>query len=635
MSQATARPSRVAAVILPRVERSAPENSPLSPVESLLERLVEANAGNSSGEVASYIPELASADPDWFGICLVTAGGAVYEVGDTRREFTIQSISKPLTFALALEAVGEEVVREHVDVEPSGEAFNSITLKPGSGIPLNPMVNAGAIATASLIKPIGFDRPIDRILNEYSAFAGRDLEIDEAVYRSEDATGHRNRAIAYLLKNSGALGEDSEVEEVVETYFRQCSTLVNCHDLATMAGTLASTGVNPVNQERVLREDTVRDVLSVMASCGMYDAAGDWLYTVGLPAKSGVAGGIIAVLPGQVGIAVYSPPLDEHGNSVRGVAVCEQLSAELRLHVMSPTRRPQPPVRALHSCADSRSRRMRPEAEQRVLEEHGDRVRVVELQGEISFAAGELISSVVLDGVESIEYVILDFMAVRGVDPVVVPILSDLVDSLELSGGELLFSDSDRQPDFAEALDRHRETRGLKKVRDFPDLDMAIEWTEDRILERHGDLPDNGEMPLAEHGATIGMDPGQLERLTALLERREYPAGSKIYEADEEVDEVLLITRGGVNILARDAAGDVRRMSTLPAGMVFGDIAMLGGGARLGYSEAASDTVAYALSLADYAGLRESDPALLSILLENLMRLIALRAGHLRRHLAG
>ncbi len=497
------------------------------------------------------------------------------------------------------------------------------------------MVNAGAIATASLIKPIGFDRPIDRILNEYSAFAGRDLEIDEAVYRSEDKSGHRNRAIAYLMKNSGALGEESEVEEVVETYFRQCSTLVNCRDLATMAATLASTGVNPVTRERVLREDTVRSVLSVMASCGMYDAAGDWLYNVGLPAKSGVAGGIIAVLPGQVGIAVYSPPLDEHGNSVRGVAVCEQLSTELRLHVMSPTRRPQPPVRALHSCADSRSRRMRPADEQQVLEEHGGRVRVVELQGEISFASGELISSVVLDGADSINYAILDFTAVRGVDPVVVPILSDLIDSLERAGGELLLSDSDRQPDFAEALDRLRETRELPKVRGFPDLDMAIEWTEERLLERYGDLAERGEMPLAEHGAAQGMDPAQVERLAEALERREYAAGSRIYEAGERVDEALLITRGGVNLLARDGEGDVRRLSTLPAGMVLGDIAMLGGGTRPGYSEAATDTVAWALSSVAYDELKESDPVLLSILLENLMKLVAVRVGHLRRHLAG
>jgi glutaminase len=610
--------------------QTSSEGRAVSPVQSLLQRLHEGEAGNTAGEVASYIPELATADPDLFGICVVTAGGAVYEVGDTREQFTIQSISKPLTFALALEAVGEEGVREHVDVEPSGEAFNSITLKPGSGIPLNPMVNAGAIATASLIQPIGFEKPIERILNEYSAFAGRDLSIDEAVYISEDRTGHRNRAIAYLMKNSGALGDDVEVEEVVETYFRQCSTLVNCRDLATMAATLASTGVNPVTHDRVVREDTVRSVLSVMASCGMYDAAGDWLYNVGLPAKSGVAGGIIAVLPGQLGIAVYSPPLDQHGNSVRGVRVCEQLSEELRLHVMSPTRRPAPPIRALHTCVESRSRKLRPEAQQSILREHGARVREVELQGEISFAAGELISNAVLRDIESVEYTLLDFSAVRGVDPVVVPILSDLVDAFEQAGGQVAFSGVGYHPNFIEQITDGREALGKPPVRQFRDLDTAIEWTEDGLIERYGDFTEPGEMPLAEHGATRGMDEAQLERLSQVLERREYPAGTRIYSEDDQVEELLLVTLGTVNVLATDAEGDVRRIATLPAGMTLGEVAMLSDGVRIGHSEAATDVVAWALSAASYRELAASDPALVAIFLENMMKMIALRVANLR-----
>jgi glutaminase len=276
---------------------------------------------------------------------------------------------------------------------------------------------------------------------------------------------------------------------------------------------------------------------------------------------------------------------------------------------------------------------MRPAAEQQVLEQNGGRVRVVELQGEISFAAGELISNVVLEDTDSVDFAILDFMAVRGVDPVVVPIISDLVDSIAGAGAQLVFSDSDRQPDFEQALNRLRESRGLPAVRRFPDLDMAIEWTEDELLDRYGNLTDDSEMPLSENGSTRGMDPGQVERLAEVLERREYPAGKRIYEAGEKVEEVLLITRGGINVLARDADGDVRRISTLPAGMVLGDIAMLGGGTRPGYAEAATDTVAYALSSDAWAGLRESDPALLSVFLENLIRLISLRAGHLRRHL--
>ena len=615
------------------METTTAETHAASPVQALLEGLHERHLSDRSGEVASYIPELATADPDWFGISLVTAGGAIYEVGDTRREFTIQSISKPLTFALALEALGEAAVREHVDVEPSGEAFNSITLKPGAGIPLNPMVNAGAIATASLIAPLGFDRPIERILTEYSAFAGRELSIDEAVYESEDRTGDRNRAIAYLMKNTGALAPEVEVEDVVETYFRQCSTLVECRDLATIAATLASNGVNPVTGQRVLREETVRNVLSVMASCGMYDAAGDWLYTVGLPAKSGVAGGIVAVLPGQLGIAVYSPPLDEHGNSVRGVKVCEELSEALHLHVMSPTRRPAPPVRSTHSCIETRSKKLRPAAEQAVLAGEGGNVRAIELQGEINFAAGELISNAVLGDCQRVQHTVLDFAAVRDVDPVVVPILADLVAAFEATGGEFALSETRRLPVFTDSLTAERQRRGLPPVRSFRDLDMALEWAEEGLLSRSGLSRETGEMPLSEHGATHGMDEARLATLRTLLEHREYPAGTTIYANDDQVAEVLLVTRGTINVLGTAADGEARRFATLSAGMTLGEIAMLGHGHRLGYSEAADEVTAWALSEAAYEQLRNDDPALLALLLENMMRIISLRVEGLRTQL--
>lgn len=582
-----------------------------------------------SGEVASYIPELATADPGWFGISMVTADGSVYEVGDTDREFTIQSISKPLTFALALEANGEELVRKHVDVEPSGEAFNSITLQPGTGRPLNPMVNAGAIATTPLIEPLGFDGPIDRILNEYSAFAGRDLSVDEEVFESENKTGNRNRAIGYLLRNTDII--DHEVEEVVETYFRQCSTLVTCRDLAVIAATLASTGFNPVTRERVLREDTVRNVLSVMASCGMYDAAGDWLYTVGLPAKSGVAGGIIAVLPGQLGIAVYSPPLDVHGNSVRGVKVCEDLSDELHLHVMSPARRPPPPVRIERTCVNSRSKRLRSEAEQEILAENGSRVKVLELQGELSFAAGELVTSSALNGAENTDFAVLDFKAVRSIDLIDVPIFSHLIESYEETGGEIAFSDLDRHPVFADDLNRFREKAGLHPVRTFADLDLALEWCEHGLIEKYGNLVADPELSLAQHGATIGMSPEQIALLARHLDHREYGAGDVIYdESETRVEEMLLITAGKISILVRAGDGESRRVATLSPGMTLGEVAMLSGRERIGTSVADTPVSSYVLEAGDLEVLRGADPSLVAILFENLIKMMAVRVNNLR-----
>src|SRR5204862_4646762 len=217
-----------------------------------------------------------------------------------------------------------------VGMEPTGDAFNSISLEPGTGRPRNPMINAGAIATTALIAGKSPQIKLRRLLDMFGAFAGRELLLDDAVYRSESETGHRNRAIGYMLRNFDILVEDPN--PAVELYFQQCSVSVNCHDLGVIAATLANRGINPITGKQAIRGEYVESVLSVMGSCGMYDYAGEWLYRVGMPAKSGVAGGIIAVLPGQLGIGVFSPLLDNHYNSIRGVQVCNELSRHFDLH---------------------------------------------------------------------------------------------------------------------------------------------------------------------------------------------------------------------------------------------------------------------------------------------------------------
>jgi glutaminase len=280
--------------------------------------------------VADYIPELALADPKSFGVSIVTVDGQAFDVGDFQQLFTIQSVSKPFVFGLALEDHGREAVLKKVGTEPTGEAFNAIVLDEKSNRPFNPLVNTGAIATADLIHGKDFSDRIKRLLGLFGRYTGRELHIDNAVFLSERATGHRNRAIAHLMLNFGMVSE--KVEESLEFYFQQCSILVHAHDLAVMAATLASGGVNPMTKERAISQEYVKDVLSVMFSCGMYDYAGEWAYRVGLPAKSGVGGGICAVVPGRCGIGIYSPPLDERGNSVRGIKVCQELSKRFGLH---------------------------------------------------------------------------------------------------------------------------------------------------------------------------------------------------------------------------------------------------------------------------------------------------------------
>ena len=284
----------------------------------------------NEGEVASYIPELGKADPDDFGIAVATVDGQIFSVGDWATEFTIQSICKPFAFQLALEEFGRGETLVRVGVEPSGDAFNSIELDPKTMRPFNPMVNAGAIAVASLIKKDSAATGVRMFIEKMQLAAGRELTIDRAVLASETTTGNRNRAIAYLMLNFGII--DNDVNHTLQQYFSQCSLLVNCRDLAIMAATLANMGTNPVTREPVFDFQYIKDVLAVMFTCGLYDHAGEWAYRVGLPAKSGVGGGLLAVVNRQLGIGVYSPRLDSKGNSVRGIMVCRELADRLGLH---------------------------------------------------------------------------------------------------------------------------------------------------------------------------------------------------------------------------------------------------------------------------------------------------------------
>ncbi len=305
--------------------------SAAAPLREILADLHRRHSTNTDGAVATYIPELAKVPPDLFAISIVGVDGRVIEVGDVGHFFSMQSVSKPFIFGQALEDHGREAVLAKVNVEPTGEAFNSILLDEKTNRPFNPLVNAGAIATADLINGKDFPERLTRTLDMFARYVGRPVTIDNAIFFSERTTGHRNRAIAHLMLNFGMISD--RIEETLDLYFQQCSILMNCHDLAVMGATLANGGVNPVTGERAIKAEYVKDVLSIMLSCGMYDFAGGWGYSVGLPAKSGVSGGIVAVVPGQFGIGLFSPRLDSRGNSVRGVAACKELSERYGLHV--------------------------------------------------------------------------------------------------------------------------------------------------------------------------------------------------------------------------------------------------------------------------------------------------------------
>jgi glutaminase len=393
-------------------------------IPDYLNGVLEDVASDTSGELAGYIPELAAADPERTGAVFATVDGRVYGVGDVDTEFTIQSISKPFAYALAIADSGFGPVLAKVGVEPSGEAFNEISLERGTGRPLNPMINAGAITTHSLVGAgrLAPDERVDRVVRGLSAFAGRSLTVDAAVCASEMENAHRNLAIAHMLRSYDILVEDPRA--VVDGYVKQCSVLVTVRDLAMMAATLANRGVNPLTGDRVVAEPVVRQVLSVMATCGMYDAAGDWATQVGIPAKSGVAGGLIGALPGQIGIATFSPRLDPHGNSVRGVALFERFSSDMGLHVMEVPAAARAVVRSNH-----------------VRDGAVGAIRVMQFQGGIRFAGAERIVREVVDTAPAESRVALDLTMVSSIDDVSRRMLLEVARRLTLDGSEVYLVD--------------------------------------------------------------------------------------------------------------------------------------------------------------------------------------------------
>lgn len=287
-----------------------------------------------SGTPLAYTNVVPKANPNHFGIAIMTVNGNLYEIGDSQVEFAIQSISKPFVYGLALEDNGSAELLKKVGVEPTGMPYNSIlAIELDPDHKQNPSVNAGAISTASLIKGKNKEDRINRTLNMFSKYLGHPPKIDEKVLTSERSQSGTNRALATLMDSLGLMYAD--INDALDRYLIGCSISITAKDLALMGATLANGGINPVTGEKAINKEFVQDILSVIFISGLYDYSGRWLYTVGLPGKSGVGGGILAVVPGRFAIGVFSPPLDENGNSVRGIKTCQYLSKKLGLHLLS------------------------------------------------------------------------------------------------------------------------------------------------------------------------------------------------------------------------------------------------------------------------------------------------------------
>lgn len=571
----------------------------------------------TDGTVATYIPELAKADPNWFGICLVTATGHVYEVGDSRRHFTIQSISKPFVYGLALEDHGRQHVLSKVSTEPTGEAFNSISLEPGTGRPRNPMINAGAIASTSLIEGKSSQGRLRRLLEMFALYTGREVTLDDAVYRSESETGHRNRAIGHMLRNFDILTTDPT--PAVELYFQQCSVSVTAHDLGIMAATLANRGVNPVTGKRAIRGEYVESVLSVMGSCGMYDYAGEWIYKIGMPAKSGVAGGIIAVLPGQLGIGVFSPPLDARGNSVRGIRVCDAISRHCDLHLFNRPNVGNSAIRLKFTAAELNSNRVRTPEESRALQQFGGGIKIYQLQGNLTFTTTEAVVRDVIENVDSIQHLILDLKRVLMINESACRLFYEVLKKLSDLGKPVIFTHTERLPLLRQYMKIKLATRYQEVFRSLDDNDLALELCENQALETA--LPDRSPDRLAsyeQYELFETFKPVEIAAITSLLKRSGYKQGEVIIKAGDEAREMFFLARGGVSVFVPLESGGRKRLATFSAGMVFGEMAVIDRAPRSAMVVADSEVVCDTLNLEDLEQLGKTHPGIKIKLLEGL-----------------
>src|SRR5438105_2824616 len=464
----------------PAASKSESWASSKPPLLRFLDRCHADFSSETGGDVADYIPELGTADTDQFGITLATLAGHVYEAGDTTIPFTIQSMSKPFVFALALDTLGAAHVESAIGVQPSAVPFYSIRLN-SENHPFNPMVNAGAITCSGLLYETKGRDAFDYIRQALGRFAGRELGVDEAVYASESATGDRNRAIGYLLRTNAVIKDN--VAAVLDVYFKQCAILVTARDSAIMAATLANRGVNPVTGEQVMTPYAISRTLSVMTSSGMYDYAGEWIYRVGIPAKSGVGGGILAALPARLGLGSYSPKLDKHGNSVRGIKVCEALSSHYNLHMLNRSDDARNSIIADYNMGKSPSRRSRRPHEQNILAAHHQDVLVYELVGALSLSTVDYVSRA-LAAKPRPQFVIFDLRRVAAVTPAGARLFAEEFRELAAYHVTVILSGIKRaSPEWRMIAGW---TEGLSNIRNYYLLDAAIEWAEDQVVYRHG-----------------------------------------------------------------------------------------------------------------------------------------------------
>lgn len=530
----------------------------------LAELYEEFRTKENHGVLANYIPELSKVNPKNFGIVLTTVDGYQYYYGDSNIEFTIQSVSKPFIYGMAIQEYGVKKVLEKISVEPSGDAFNSISLYPESGRPFNPMINAGAITATDMIWQHHKEETFDRILTTFSTYAGSSLKIDESIYSSESTTGHRNRAIAHLLRNFNIL--QTEVEAPLDVYFKQCSIKVNCRQLSIMGATLAANGVNPITGKKALKAKYVPNVLSVMASCGMYDYSGEWIYNVGLPAKSGVGGAVLAVLPGQLSIAVYSPLLDKKGNSVLGVDFCKTIAERFSLHLYKTPRQIKHVLRRQLTLRTARSKHKRDTVAENLFEQFGGSIHLMELQGDLCFATCELFMRKISNECQTL---ILNVHRCTTMDDGALSLVARLDEEFKRGGKTLYITDYNHIDVLSSLAQKHPNF--LK----FSELDDAMFYLENAILEANRYVPIQEPVQLIDQQLLKGLTQKEVNELTKHLKRKCYGEGEIIIKKGSPAEDIFFLESGRVSIQDTSDENKDFTLAIINSGNSFGEMALL------------------------------------------------------------
>lgn len=604
------------------------------PIHAYLARLHRRLMAIESGEVATYIPMLAEADPNWLSIAIATTDGRVYAVGESEQSFTIQSVSKPFMFGLALEELGREQTLRHVGVEPTGEAFNSTVLDEANNRPYNPMVNAGAIAVSALVKGRTYAARRKRMLQTFERYAGGKLAIDEAVYKSERDTGDRNRMIAALMAERGMM--KGEINEILDLYFSQCSVLVTTRLLAQMGAALANGGVNPITGKRALAHEHVHDVLTVMNSCGMYNYAGQWSYEVGIPAKSGVSGAILAIIPGQAGIAAFSPKLDSFGNSVRAIEAIKTIAEDFGLHVFRTPPMSAAVIRNELRGDIVRSKRRRGLQERQILDQFGHRIWMIEAQGGLFFGSAERLVRRVMELSAEADFLILDMRRVYSADAAARELLLAAYEQAEQAGLKLIFVDP--EPDqtgrdfWAPFLSR--ETRESPVL--LSDRDEALEWCENMLIAGAPRPSALSNLGLRGMDLFRGLSNEELAVLEGMARSFSYEPGAYILREGEEGRLFFVIAKGVASIrLTAKKNGETRsvRIASAGPGAVIGDMALLDGGPRSADVVADEKVLCYGFSVDELINEASAHPQLLRVILVNLARELAERLRGANAHI--